>query len=217
LKLIVVLALNAAAIWVAACPSRLVAAPPTTCDSPGETARSTDYEERLVRSFVDSATAAKDRSTQVRVAVFEIGGNSRAATHHLPAILKSDPECACELVTPADIRASALGRFDVVVFPGGSGKKQGAALDEEGRRAVRDFVRGGGGFVGICAGAFFSTTTHDVYLALVNAKTNTRPGAATVEVETNDLRDAIWGRFSLASTLPTASLSCYNRGHRHLF
>lgn len=195
LKLIAILALKAAAIWVAACPSRLVAAPPTTCDVPGETARSTDYEERLIRSFVDSATAAKDRATQIRVAVFEIGGNSRAATHHLPAIMKSDPACACESVTPADIRASVLDSFDVVVFPGGSGKKQGAALDEEGRRAVRDFVRGGGGFVGICAGAFFSTTTHDVYLALVNAKTNTRPGAATVEVETTESGKTVFAGF----------------------
>ena len=187
LKLISILILHEGAICVALCPGRLVAAPPpATYVAPGETARATDYEECLVRSFVESAAAAKDSSAQVRVAIFEIGGTSRAATHYLPAIMKGELACTCELVSPADIRASALDRFDVVVFPGGSGKKQGAALDAEGRRAVRDFVRGGGGFVGICAGAFFSTTTHDVYLALVNAKTSTRPGAATVEVETTE-------------------------------
>ena len=197
LKLIAILILHEGAICVALCPGWLVAAPPSaTHVASGETARSTDYEECLVRSFVESAAAAKDSSAQIRVAVFQIGGSSRAATQYLPTIMKGEPACHCELVSAADIRASALGRFDVVVFPGGSGKKQGAALDAEGRRAVQEFVRGGGGYVGICAGAFFSTTTHDVYLALVNAKTNTRPGAATVEVEMTEFGKTTFAGFS---------------------
>lgn len=163
LKLIAILVLYEGATHVAPCSSQLAAAPPDAgCVAIGETARSTDYEERLVGSFVESAAAAKDRSAQIRVAIFEIGGNSRSATSHLPAILKDESACQCELVSPEDIHDSAMGRFDVVVFPGGSGKKQGAAIGEDDRKAVRDFVRGGGGYVGICAGAFFSTTIHDV-------------------------------------------------------
>jgi len=197
LKLIAILVLLEGAACVALSLSRAAAAAPAeACAVPGEAARETDYEKRLVRSFVDSTAAAKDRSAQIRVAIFEIGGNSRSATSHLPAILMDEPACQCELVTPEDIRASALDGFDAVVFPGGSGKKQGAALGEEGRRAVRDFVRGGGGYVGICAGAFFSTTTHDVYLALVNAKTNTRPGAATVKVEMTNSGKTAFADFS---------------------
>jgi len=197
LKLIAILVLLEGATCVGLCPVRLSAAVPAeVCAVPGEAARETDYEERLARSFVDSAAATKDRSAQIRVAIFEIGGNSRSATSHLPAIMKGEPACQCELVSPADICDSELDRFDAVVFPGGSGKKQGAALGEEGRKAVRDFVRGGGGYVGICAGAFFSTTTHDVYLALVNAKTNTRPGAATVKVEMTESGKTVFADFA---------------------
>ena len=52
----------------------------------------------------------------------------------------------------------ALDAFDVVVFPGGNAKRQAEALGVEGRTAVRAFVRSGGGFVGICAGAYLATS-----------------------------------------------------------
>jgi glutamine amidotransferase-like uncharacterized protein len=63
-------------------------------------------------------------------------------------------------MTAADVRANRLGRFDVVVFPGGRGHRQASALGDEGRRAIRDFVRAGG-CVGICAGAFLATAQYD--------------------------------------------------------
>ena len=47
-----------------------------------------------------------------------------------------------------------LARFDVLIFPGGRAHKQADAMGENARRAVRDFIRSGGGYVGICAGGF---------------------------------------------------------------
>jgi hypothetical protein len=76
-------------------------------------------------------------------------------------------------VGPADIQAGVLNQFDVVIFPGGSGSKEAAAIGPDGCAAVREFVKSGGGYVGICAGAFLATAKYDWSLALVNAKTFT--------------------------------------------
>lgn len=47
-------------------------------------------------------------------------------------------------------------RFDVVIFPGGSGGGQAKALGEAGMAAVRAFVQAGGGYIGTCGGAFLA-------------------------------------------------------------
>lgn len=48
------------------------------------------------------------------------------------------------------IRAGGLAGYDVAIFPGGFGYFPDAAVAER----IRSFVRNGGGFIGICAGAF---------------------------------------------------------------
>ncbi len=88
-------------------------------------------------------------------------------------MVESKPTFVLHFVGPADIQAGVLDQFDVVIFPGGSGSKQAAAIGKEGCRAVREFVESGGGYVGICAGAFLATAKYDWSLALVNADTFT--------------------------------------------
>eukprot|EP00658_Telonema_sp_P-2_P009776 TRINITY_DN13630_c0_g1_i1.p1 TRINITY_DN13630_c0_g1~~TRINITY_DN13630_c0_g1_i1.p1 ORF type:complete len:149 (-),score=13.34 TRINITY_DN13630_c0_g1_i1:467-913(-) len=48
----------------------------------------------------------------------------------------------------------SLDEFDVMIFPGGTAADQARTLHEAGCKAVTEFVQGGGGFVGICAGAY---------------------------------------------------------------
>lgn len=45
-------------------------------------------------------------------------------------------------------------KYDVIVFPDGSGHQQRKAIGEAGTAAVKKFVLNGGGYLGICAGAF---------------------------------------------------------------
>jgi glutamine amidotransferase-like uncharacterized protein len=141
------------------------------------------------------------------VAVFEIGDGRGGATKNLPAILDADSTCTWELVEAEAIRGGALDPFDVVIFPGGGGSRQAAALEDEGTEAVRRFVRDGGGYVGICAGAFLATAKYDWSLALVNAKTITGKkeipglgvknmaarGAGTVKTELTDAGKRVFG------------------------
>jgi glutamine amidotransferase-like uncharacterized protein len=61
------------------------------------------------------------------------------------------------LVSAADIRAGALNnQFDCLVMGGGSSKTENSTLGPEGRQAIQEFVQQGGGYVGICAGAFLA-------------------------------------------------------------
>ncbi|MDD4871001.1 MAG: BPL-N domain-containing protein [Kiritimatiellae bacterium] len=58
-----------------------------------------------------------------------------------------------------------LGNYQVVVFPGGSGGVMYNKLGREGQRAVKDYVNKGGGYLGVCAGAWLATKR---YLGIAN-------------------------------------------------
>ena len=68
------------------------------------------------------------------------------------------------------IRAGGLSNLDVLIHPGGTGGGQAKHLGRDGREAIRDFVRDGGGFVGICAGAYLATSHYDWSLDILDAK-----------------------------------------------
>lgn len=74
------------------------------------------------------------------------------------------------IVSAEQIRAGRLKEADVLVQPGGSGSKQAEALKPEGREAIKQFVRGGGGYVGICAGAYLASADYTWSLHILNAK-----------------------------------------------
>ena len=58
----------------------------------------------------------------------------------------------------------------MLVHPGGSGSKQGKALGDKGRIAVRNYVRDGGGYLGVCGGAYLATNDYPWSLNLIDAK-----------------------------------------------
>lgn len=73
-------------------------------------------------------------------------------------------------VCPEDIRDSVLDGAAGVMFPGGSGKAIAKALRPEGVEKVRDFVAAGGGYYGVCAGAYFANSGLKEYAALMPLK-----------------------------------------------
>ena len=73
-------------------------------------------------------------------------------------------------VSVEQIQAGSLDDLDVVIFSGGSGGGQGRGLGEAGRERVKKFVAGGGGYVGICAGAYLATSDYDWSLHLLDAR-----------------------------------------------
>lgn len=120
---------------------------------------------------VNVMTSTDEESIQV--AIYDAGGTGGSGVQNVGRILESVPKFVIHHVGPADIQAGVLKQFDVVIFPGGSGSKEAAAMGPQGREAVIQFVKDGGGYVGICAGAYLATAKYGWSLALVNAKTFT--------------------------------------------
>jgi glutamine amidotransferase PdxT len=110
---------------------------------------------------------APTRSSGIlQVGVFDADGASEAS---VVKVLDGMDGIYFSHLGPADIKPAILERFDVVLFPGGSGGKQGRAIGSQGRESIREFVDDGGGVVGICAGAYLCSSHYDWSLNLVNA------------------------------------------------
>ncbi len=92
-------------------------------------------------------------------------------------------------VNGKEVRAGVLDGFDVVILPGGSANKQTGGLQEAGRDKVREFVAKGGGYMGVCAGAYMGASEPAHYglgLAAVrcaDTKHWRRGGGQPVDVE----------------------------------
>lgn len=107
----------------------------------------------------------------VRVAVFDGDGVGPSAIPLIAAIEKAkEHPFQITRITAAEIQSGKLAEVDVLVHPGGSGGGQGKALGENGRKAVRDFVNQGGGYLGVCGGAYLATNDYEWSLNLIDAK-----------------------------------------------
>lgn len=111
-------------------------------------------------------------SAPVRVAMFDGRGVSRIGFDPARDLLVGTDGLDTRVVGSFEIREGVLSRMDVVVFMGGSGSRQGEALRPEGRQSVRDFVAAGGGYVGVCAGAYLAMQGEEEFfkLAIVSAR-----------------------------------------------
>jgi len=120
------------------------------------------------------ATAQTCRSESpeapVRVAICDDSKEVAKGPANLLRILSPENGFSVERVTSEDIRQGRLEGFDVLIMPGGSGSKQAERLHASGREKIREFVRSGGGYVGICAGSYLASSHYDWSLGLINAR-----------------------------------------------
>ncbi len=115
--------------------------------------------------------AAPVKTKPLKVAIFDGKGASGGGIDSTEGRIKSIPQASVTRVKAADWGAIDLQPFDVVVFTGGSGSAQAEAIGEAGRNNVREYVRGGGGYVGICAGAYLACSNFKWGLGILNAGT----------------------------------------------
>ena len=117
-------------------------------------------------------TANSDILPAIRVALYKGPGTGGAGP---PSMMKKMNETNAPTslteVSAEEIRGGALTNYDVVIFGGGSGSKEAESLGEAGRDEVQKFVGNGGGYVGICAGAYLATANYPWSLKIINART----------------------------------------------
>ena len=107
----------------------------------------------------------------IRVAVFEGAGVGKSQTQLVKSLSHTNGTAvALRRITTEEILDGELSSVDVLIHPGGSGSKQGNDLGEEGREKIREYVEQGGGFLGVCAGAYLATNDYTWSLNLIDAK-----------------------------------------------
>lgn len=132
------------------------------------------------------ATLWAGDESRVRVALFNDDGAFGEGIPRITEQLGKAPDVRMTMVTGKEIASGVLKDFDVVIFSGGSGSREAAAIGEAGREEVRRFVHEGGGYVGICAGAYLACTGFSWGVGVLNAKTVSskwKRGKGDVEVE----------------------------------
>jgi len=83
------------------------------------------------------------------------------------------------------VRRLTPENYDVVIFPGGRGDHQAAAIGKDGLEAIKAFVSAGGGYIGVCGGASLAIS----YLKFYGDVPIERPwdrGKGDVRVEITD-------------------------------
>jgi putative intracellular protease/amidase len=122
----------------------------------------------------------------IKVAVYEDKGATGKGIPCVTEIMSRTDDIKLTRLKGADIAAGGLRGYDLVMLTGGSGSAEAAGLGEKGREEVRDFVRNGGGYVGICAGAYLACSGFEWGVGILNAKTVSskwRRGQGEVKIE----------------------------------
>jgi hypothetical protein len=136
----------------------------------------------------DAGTESPAVARVVRVALYTARGVSQEALVATRQTLQDAGGFETAVVGPEEVRGGVLDEADVVFFTGGLGSVQGKLLEERGRGIVRRFVARGGGYVGVCAGAYLAMQGPREYhhVAFVAARNFTedawRRGVETVDV-----------------------------------
>ncbi len=149
------------------------------------------------QAIADNQKTSQTSPAKIKVALYKgpgTGGNGPPdliKTLNAPAAPTS-----LEEISPDQIRAGALTNFDVVIFAGGSGSQEAKAIGEDGRAQVEKFVGHGGGYIGICAGAYLATAGYPWSLHLINARTLSpkwQRGKAVLKLEVTPAGEKIFG------------------------
>ncbi|MDR1477974.1 MAG: hypothetical protein LBJ00_03440, partial [Planctomycetaceae bacterium] len=130
-------------------------------------------EESMLNQFANELieNCKNNDLTKMKIAIYHDKGVTEGSRNAVAEILNRH-QCCCESINVEEIRQGKLINYHVFIVPGGLSNEMAEAIGRDGKEAIRDFVQTGGGYVGICAGAFLASSTFERFLGLVNVKTN---------------------------------------------
>jgi type 1 glutamine amidotransferase len=111
------------------------------------------------------------KTKPVKVAIFNGKGASLEGIGNMEKCIQTIPQATVTRISAEQWAAVDLQPYDVVIFSGGSGSAEAESINEAGRKNVREYVRGGGGYVGVCAGAYLACSNFKWGLGILNAST----------------------------------------------
>lgn len=126
-------------------------------------------------------------SRQIRVALYCGPGG---ANYDVGPWMLRTGVFAPKVVEAKDIKAGRLKDFDLLLVPGGWSNAQFDELGKTGSAAIVDFVRGGGLYYGICAGAFLAAQPRIGLVPFVPDKPEHYRGGAPIYIGRTDAPEA---------------------------
>ena len=136
------------------------------------TANARAMETVVVKELTVSADSCRARPRPFRVAVLHFQYTPQGddtLEQDICRAVQGGLKCSCGVITVEAVSANVLRSVDVLLVPGGSSELMARDLGREGRDAIRHFLQHGGGYIGICAGAFLATHRYENCLGVVEA------------------------------------------------
>lgn len=167
------------------------------------TSTSPEAEEKPTPSVIPpdingykTIVAPPAKAKPVKVAIYLGKGTTKDAVDLVSKGVQSIPGSTVKIVSGEELGTLDLKPFDVVIFCGGSGMSQSQGIGDAGRNNIREYVRGGGGYLGICAGAYLACANFSWGLGVLNAGTVSsqwRRGKGFVDIELADPGRKVFG------------------------
>jgi len=113
-------------------------------------------------SILSACTQIKtsENNNIIRVGIFDTNGDSPGCIVDAYEALRIDVEIKPEIISAATIMSDDILDFDLILFPGGSGKAETSRLGDLGQDRIKELVsEHGKSVIGICAGAYILTQT----------------------------------------------------------
>ena len=123
----------------------------------------------------------------MKVGFFVDDGSRGGGVFKVARLLYYSPQLEITMLDGKDIRDGKLEKLDLLVIPGGSSATQFKMMQSSGAAKVREFVRKGGNYVGVCAGFHCTLNRPDRIALLPYVYLNGTSGAqATLTVRINE-------------------------------
>jgi len=118
-----------------------------------------------------SIIPAPVQTREIKVGIYRGPGSPRGGVDNVLNVLKPFPQVKAVVLSGQEVGSLNISTYDVLVFPGGSGSGQSKGIGAAGLKNVREFVKQGGGYVGICGGAYLACSNFSWGLGILNAGT----------------------------------------------
>jgi glutamine amidotransferase-like uncharacterized protein len=133
-----------------------------------------------------SAALAQAPAKPIKVILYADKGSAGKGIPRVTELLSKDPQFHLMKLNAEQLRTQDWSDAKAIIFTGGSGGGQSKTIGPEGVKKVHDFVEKGGGYVGICAGAYLACEGFSWGLKILDAKTVSskwKRGEGTVKLE----------------------------------
>lgn len=106
----------------------------------------------MVCNICQASSTKKISGKRIKVGYYVDSGSCGGGVHHIARLLYYSPQFEVTLLDGKDLRDGKLNELDLLIIPGGDSESQYRMMQESGAQAIRQFVRDGGAYYGICAG-----------------------------------------------------------------